>query len=140
MKPSTGVPLPEPVVGSVYGFLCPFGEREQRKFHPGIVLGLKPIEDTDARWRVFTVAVSHSEQPRTYDPRESILIPPAERQRMGLDGADQWVCLKEVGKFKLPEDAKPIYSQNAVYLGQTSPAFLADVQSAVVELQKYMRR
>lgn len=139
LKPGKGTPLPEPVAGSVYGFLFPFGDRSQRKHHPGIVIAMQPA-DAKGHRKVLSVAVSHAEQPATYDPRESILVPPAERIRMGLDAYDQWVCLKELGRFTLPVDAKPIYTLNTVYLGQASPAFLQEVLDGVLEISRRRSR
>jgi hypothetical protein len=96
------VPLPEPVPGLVirYSYLrveeADRGQEEGSKDRPcGIIL-----VNTDAAGARFVTVlpVTHSPPP---DLSLAVEIPPAAKQRLGLDDERSWVVLSEVSRFKM---------------------------------------
>lgn len=126
-----------PAIGSVHGFRFSFGEQNIRYPHPGIVV-MSRVGQKDGKTRcgVIALAITHSTQKTNWDNKDALCIPVQELEPMGLDTAEQWVCLFEQAVAYFPEDTKWIASAGSPHLGQASEAFT----SLVIEAWNDFRR
>jgi hypothetical protein len=131
------VSLPEPHPGLVirYAYLW---KREQNagledasKDRPcAIVLS---ILDQDGEREVLVLPVTHS-QPEHAD--DAIEIPPATKQRLGLDADRSWIVLTEANEFVWPgPDLRPLprSDMSTIAYGMLPPRFFAHVRDRFLE-------
>ncbi|ARE84399.1 hypothetical protein ROSMUCSMR3_02933 [Roseovarius mucosus] len=85
---------------------------------------------------VIALAITHSEQDVTWKDKKAVLIPDDEKVAMGLDGAQQWVCLFEQVLAYFPDDIKTIKSAKSSYLGQASEEFTRSILEAWNDFRK----
>ena len=85
-----------PALGSVHGFRFSFGEQDIRYAHPGVIV-LTKIGQKGGKTRcgVIALAITHSTQKTNWDNKDILRIPVEELEPMGLDAAEQWVCIFE---------------------------------------------
>lgn len=94
------MPLPTPVVGLVirYSFLwrdeAAKGQEEGRKDRPCAVL--LAVVSEDGETIVTVLPITHA-PPR--DPDLAVELPPATKQRLGLDDQRSWVVLTDANRF-----------------------------------------
>lgn len=104
------MPLPTPVAGLVirYSFLwrdeAAKGQEEGRKDRPCAVL--LAVVSEDGETIVTVLPITHA-PPR--DPDLAVELPPATKQRLGLDDKRSWVVLTDANRFAWPgPDLRPL--------------------------------
>lgn len=113
-----------PATGSVHGFRFSFGKQDIRYPHPGIIVKSQiGQKDGKTRCGVIALAITHSTQKTNWDNKDVLRMPVQELEPMGLDAAEQWVCLFEQAVAYFPEDTKWISLAGSPHLGQASDAF-----------------
>ena len=103
------MPLPRPVPGLVirYSYLWleehRRGREEGVKDRPCAIILATRSDDGDES--VTVLPITHS-QPN--DPALALEVPPATKQRLGLDGERSWIVLSEANRFVWPgPDLRP---------------------------------
>lgn len=116
--------------GSVYGFDFSFNGKAKHP-HPGIVIysAVGPRNGVP-KVGVIALAITHSTQEISWKDKKAILIPDHEKEPMGLDRKEQYVCLFEQITAFFPDDIKVIRSAGSDYLGQASEEFTKRVSEA----------
>ena len=113
-----------PALGSGHGFRFSFGEQDIRYAHPGIIVATQiGPKGGMTRCGVIALAITHSSQKTNWHNKDVLRIPVDELEPMGLDAAEQWVCLFEQAVAYFPEDTKWIAVAGSPHLGQASAAF-----------------
>ncbi len=135
---ATGVGTNLPAIGSVHGFLFKFGTQNLQYPHPGLVISAREgMKGSQIKVGVMALAISHSQQGVNWDSPDTVIIPPKERDLMGLDSKEQWVLLFEQVVAYFPGDVRRIASLDGSHLGQASPEFTRQV---VEEWNIYRKR
>ena len=94
-------PIPRPGLVIRYSYLwrreAAQGREEGAKERPcAVILALRQADGAD---KVFVLPITHSPPVRSGD---AIALPPAVKQRLGLDEAPSWVMLTETNSFIWP--------------------------------------
>lgn len=131
--------LPEPVPGLVISYAYLWrdealrGQEEGRKDRPCVII--LAVEDADGRKVVTVAPITHS--PPTY-AESALEIPPATKQRLGLDGERSWVIAADLNRFAWPGvDLRPIRRGASTYAYGLLPAtFYQQLRDRVVALAR----
>lgn len=115
-------------LGSVHGFVFPFGSQKLTYPHPGIVVAVRSgAKDGVQKTGVIALAISHATQRVSFSSPDAILVPLAERAAMGLDSLNQWVCVFEQTVVYFPDSARALRPDSKAHLGQASEGFTKEV-------------
>jgi hypothetical protein len=93
-------------------------------------------EDSDGETVVTVVPITHSPPE---DPEAAVEIPPATKERLGLDAARSWVVVGETNTFVWPgPDLRPIDRKRPgeVSYGVLPPALFRQVRDRLVAVYK----
>lgn len=123
--------LPAPHAGLVirYAYLWKReyeqGREEGSKDRPCAIV--MAVTDDDGEAQVLVLPITHS---LPYGDTEAIEIPPATKQRLGLDGERSWIVISEANEFIWPgPDLRPAPGgDGSVVYGVLPPRFFAYVR------------
>jgi hypothetical protein len=103
------------------------GREEGSKERPyAIVLS---VLDDNGEYEVIVLPITHSPAER---PEDAIEIPPATKQRLGLDSERSWIEITEANEFAWPgPDLRPASGRDdsAILHGTLPPKFVAHVRN-----------
>ena len=107
------------------------GREEGSKDRPcAIVLS---VLDEDGDQEVMVLPITHSPPQR---PEDAIEIPPATKQRLGLDSERSWIVITEANEFVWPgPDLRPLPGRDdsTIVHGVLPPKFFADVRDRFLQ-------
>lgn len=131
---------PKPGMVINYGYLwarqAKQGMVDPQKYRPSLILAVKEQEEKKL---VYVAPITHT--PPFY-PEESLLMPMATKERLGLDGQNSWLMLSEVNKFEWPGvDIRrvPRRRERSQFYGFVPGAFLEEAQAKMMEMVELKR-
>jgi hypothetical protein len=120
------VTLPDPVPGLVIGYAYLWrheslrGLEEGRKDRPCVIV--LAVETIEGRTEVTVAPITHTPPER---PELAVEIPPATKQRLGLDAERSWIVAADLNRFVWPGvDLRPVASGSRDYAYGLVPASL----------------
>lgn len=124
------LPAPRPGLVIRYGYLW------KREYEQGREEGTKDrpcalvmaVTDDEGEAEVLVLPITHSPP---YGDADAVEIPPATKQRLGLDGERSWVLISEANEFIWPRpDLRPVPGGDgsSVVYGVLPPRFFAHVR------------